>query len=173
MQEAWKDIVGFEGRYEASNFGRIRSFFYRGGKRKSPKILNPHPDKDGYLRVALCGANGERKQAAVHRVICIAFRGAPPVDKPEVDHRDRNRKNNRSSNLRWYSNLENIAARQAAGGMARGAAHGKAKLTEDSVRLLRRLRSDGLLHAEIAARLSVSPATISHILNGRTWSHVQ
>jgi hypothetical protein len=114
MAERWKAVPGFEGYYEASTLGRIRRlarfvkrklgsvFFYNGG-------LLPvhHQDQCGYCVVALC-AGTKRWSTRVHRVIATTFLDNP-YNLPEVEHKDRNRSNNRLSNLKWISKPDNDA----------------------------------------------------------------
>ena len=88
--EEWRDIKGYEGLYQVSNLGRVRS------KRK---ILKGTPDKDGYLRVALC-KNGTRKYFGIHRLVAIAFI-YNANNYPCVNHKDENKTNNRVKNLEW------------------------------------------------------------------------
>lgn len=111
MEEIWKDIVGYEGFYQVSNLGRVKSL-YRTFIRKnsSPfvvksRILKAVLDTKGYPRVALCVCKS-KKYCAVHRLVAEAF--IPnPFNKPDVDHIDTNRANAIVSNLRWVTSSEN------------------------------------------------------------------
>lgn len=105
MEEIWKDIKGYEGRYMVSNKGRILSLKYgRKGKyqdRKS-RLLHKSINSAGYYVVGLLG-----KQHFVHRLIADAF--IPnPENKPCVDHIDTNTLNNDLANLRWSTIKENV-----------------------------------------------------------------
>lgn len=96
--EFWKDIEGYEGLYQVSNIGQVKSLI-------SNKILKPAPTKDGYLTVILC-KNGKKKHFRVHRLVAAAF--LPNEDElPEVDHINGDRADNRVCNLQWISNIEN------------------------------------------------------------------
>lgn len=78
--EIWKDIKDFEGLYQVSNFGRVRSFY------KGCRILSPGETRRGYLRVCLC-KNGKRKSFLVHRLVAEAF--LPNYfDYREINHID-------------------------------------------------------------------------------------
>ena len=88
--EEWRDIKGYEGLYQVSNLGRVRS---------ERKILKGTPDKDGYLRVALC-KNGTRKYFGIHRLVATAFI-YNTNNYPCVNHKDENKTNNRAKNLEW------------------------------------------------------------------------
>ena len=102
-EEIWKPIKEFEGYYEVSNMGRVRSLNYkRTGKKK---ILKNIEDYKGYLEVGLT-KNGKRKQFKVHRLVAKAF--IPnPENKPCIDHINTIKSDNRVENLRWVTYKEN------------------------------------------------------------------
>ena len=102
-EEIWKPIKEFEGYYEVSNIGRVRSLNYkRTGKEK---ILKNIEDYKGYLEVGLT-KNGKRKQFKVHRLVAEAF--IPnPENKPCIDHINTVKSDNRVENLRWVTYKEN------------------------------------------------------------------
>lgn len=100
MQEIYKPIKGYEGLYEVSNLGNVKSF-----KRSEPKVLKPKMIK-GYSIVSLC-IKGQRKQIAVHRLVAEAFIKRIP-DKNEINHIDGNKTNNSVDNLEWCTHTENV-----------------------------------------------------------------
>lgn len=103
--ETWKSIVGYEGLYEISNEGNVRSLFQRSNRWK-PGILKPQKDKDGYLQVKLC-KDGKGKVMKVHRLVAQAF--IPnPLNLETVNHKDENKQNNAVSNLEWLSMKDNL-----------------------------------------------------------------
>ncbi len=104
MIEIWKDIKGYEGLYEVSNLGQIKSFNYlRTGKEK---ILKPLKDKGGYLFVSLY-KSGKVKLFKIHRLVAQAFIDNPK-NKPCINHIDCDRQNNCVNNLEWVTQKENI-----------------------------------------------------------------
>ena len=106
--EIWKPIVGCEGLYEVSSYGRVRSL-----KRKAPRILKLKKDPDGYSEVGLY-IDGKQKQFLVHRLVAEAF--IPnPENKATVDHIDRVRDNNFVENLRWATRVEQNKNREKKG----------------------------------------------------------
>ena len=105
MEEEWKDVVGYEGFYQVSNFGRVRSMDKKIGKKAyKGRILRIISTKR-YDVVGL-SVNGVLKQKSVHRLVAEAFL-PNPENKPCVDHIDTILKNNNVSNLRWVSSKEN------------------------------------------------------------------
>ena len=99
--EHWKEIDGFEGIYEVSDLGRVKSLKY--GKEK---ILKPQKDGSGYLQVCLC-KDGQCKSITVHRLIAEAF--IPnPNNLDTINHKDEVKTNNTVSNLEWMSREDNI-----------------------------------------------------------------
>ena len=100
MTEEWKDIQGYEGKYQVSNFGQIRSLQYKGRKRLL--ILKPVIKATGYLVVSLNGC-----QKHIHRLVAEAF--IPnPHNYPVVDHINTEKSDNSASNLRWCSIKDNV-----------------------------------------------------------------
>lgn len=93
--EIFKDIKGFDGVYQVSNFGRVQSL--KGGKKK---ILSQH-DRQGYRQVSL-----NHKSYSVHRLVCETFIKNQD-NKPYVNHKDGNRANNKVDNLEWCTPKEN------------------------------------------------------------------
>ena len=94
-----KEIKGYEGFYSVTDDGRVYSH-------RSEKFLSPGSTTNGYLMVML-SINGESATKRVHRLVAEAFVDNPH-DKPEVNHLDSNRKNNKASNLEWVTRRENL-----------------------------------------------------------------
>ncbi len=106
--EVWKDIKGYEGRYQVSNNGRVKSLPINEKycKRTDEIILKPFMCGSGYQEVIL-KINGQRKPKLIHRLVADAF--IPnPTNKKEVNHKDGNKFNNDYTNLEWVSSSENI-----------------------------------------------------------------
>ena len=103
--ERWLPIPGYEGFYEASDLGRIRTL-PRSFRKSAVRVLKPAVMPAGHLQVAL-SVNGQQKSFCVHRLVAITFLGAPPPGH-EVCHDDGNPANNVLSNLRWGTRGDNI-----------------------------------------------------------------
>ena len=104
MEEIWRDIKGYEGKYMVSNLGRVKSLIYkRTGKEE---ILKAYDNGHGYLFVILC-KDGKDKTCRVNRLVAQAFLENPD-NLPEVNHKDEDKTNNCVENLEWCSKLYNI-----------------------------------------------------------------
>lgn len=108
MVEIWKDIEGYEGLYQVSNAGRVKSFIARNGvTNKEGHILSANSCR-GYPSVRLCKSDGSRKTFLVHRLVAAAF--VPnPNGYNEVNHKDENKLNGTASNLEWCTRGYNMA----------------------------------------------------------------
>lgn len=112
FREEWRDIKGYEGLYQASNYGRVRSmdrtckFIKSRTQIKKGRILKHGVLKNGYCFVILVKKTS-KKLLYIHRLVAEAF--IPnPKNLPEVNHKDENKANNAASNLEWCSHRHNI-----------------------------------------------------------------
>lgn len=113
--EVWKPIKGYEGLYEVSNMGRVKSFF--SGRWKKVKIMTPNPNREGYIRVKLT-KNKTTSQKFVHRLVYESFHGYIPKyvlygignghKTLVINHKDENPANNKLDNLEIVSTTQNI-----------------------------------------------------------------
>lgn len=111
-EEIWKDIEGYEGLYQVSNKGRVKSLerdIIRKNGRKyhvKERILKDAPEGHGYFQVCLYDAKGRNKRLRVHRLVAETF--IPnPEDKTQVNHKDEDKTNNHVDNLEWMTCKEN------------------------------------------------------------------
>lgn len=121
MDRIWKNIVGYEGAYQISNYGEIKSL-----ERVLPsdglhvkchrpeRMLNPAKDRAGYLRVKFARAGVKSKTFSVHRLVAMYFI-SNPENKPEVNHKNGIKSDNRAVNLEWATRSENQSHAYATG----------------------------------------------------------
>ena len=167
--ETWLAIQGYEGRYEISDRGRVRSLStYRS---TSGGELKPWVQNRGYRYVTLRSPHGEKKSCAIHRLVLEAFVGPCPPGH-QVAHGDGDPTNNAVTNLRWATAKENIADRSAHGRTATGERNGSSKLDRHCVNTIKRLNGVGVSAYEVARLACVSPVTIERIWRGETWRYV-
>ena len=110
MEEVWKPIEGYEGLYEVSNLGRVRSLEFRNNHVlvRRNKILSATDNGHGYKIVGLrTSSDDRRRNYYVHRLVAAAF-VKNPNNLPVVDHIDHDRSNNVASNLQWVTQAENV-----------------------------------------------------------------
>lgn len=159
--EVWRDVVGYEGVYQVSNFGRIR-------RSRTGKLLRPGTSRKGIQNVCLC-YKSKPKTHMVHRLVALAFLGQPPTERHVVAHNDGNPSNNRLNNLRWATSSEN-SFDQVLHGTQRGKHYGrKAGLTDEQVIAI---RLDQRTQTEVAKDFGISPATVGQIRRRETYKHI-
>lgn len=172
--EIWKEIIGYEGIYEVSNFGKVRSLdklvnHWRGGKRiKKGKILSCINNK-GYLRVQL--NNFVPKIYMVHRLVCGAF--IPnPNNKPQVNHLNGIKSDNRIENLEWCTASDNIKhAYKKELISKKGIKHHMVKLTEKEVREIK-YQCKNMSQSKIAEKYNIHRVHVSAIRLNKYWKHI-
>lgn len=103
LNEEWRPVVAYEGLYEVSDWGNVRSLNYN--KTKEIKELKQIPDKDGYMNVCL-HKYGSQLSKRVHRLVADSFIPNPD-NKPCIDHINGKKDDNRVENLRWATVVEN------------------------------------------------------------------
>lgn len=170
--EKWVPILGWEGLYEVSDMGRVRSLIrYRyttfGLRPYGGFIVTLIKKSTGYLYVNLTG-NGRRVQEAVHRLVLSSFMG-PPCSGNEACHGDGDRANNILSNLRWDTRKSNHADKIKHGTWQGGEANGNSKLTVAAVLDIRSSRES---YKRLADKYGVSCTSIYRVKKRELWGHV-
>jgi transposase len=173
VPEEWRSVLGFEGRYDVSDCGRVRSLarqFLRGGSpcRVPPRILRPFYNK-GYPFVSL--SNGRSRKYPIHRLVLEAFSGAKPAGM-EVCHNNGVRDDNRLENLRWGTHQENCDDTALHGHRVAGEAHPQSRLTETDVVEARDRYARGATIRAIALEMGVGEQTVADAIAGVSWAHV-
>lgn len=174
-QEEWRAVVNFDGLYEISSLGRIRSLprLEKCGDRtrtRAGRIVKTSL-KD-YAKVTL-HKEGKRAYFLVHRLVAQAFLEVSSQNV-EVNHKDGNKQNNCSQNLEWVTKSENNLHAYALGlsDAPKGEAHSQAKLTEAKILYIRSMK--GLKSGrKLAAQLGVSRRAVDRVLSGDAWKHVK
>lgn len=158
MTEIWKTIPGYEGRYEVSTFGRIRSF--------QKGVKKPVLNRGGYFIVGLYDSSGRRITKTVHRLVMLTFCGP---DARTVNHKDGNKANNRLENLEYMTVKENIQHAHHIGLCSKtfGEKHWRAKLSDAQVVEMAKMERNNIRHKVIAERFGISRETVSIILRRR------
>ena len=169
VMERWLPVVGFEGRYEVSDQGNIRSLSTYQSSRYHRQVAGSVNGR-GYRYVTLFDGHAKHN-VAVHRTVLEAFIGPCPSGHQGA-HGNGDRTDNRLSNLRWASAKENIADRTAHGRTVRGVDQESAKLDDGTVRTIKRMREAGFSAYETARLACVNPTTIKRIWDGELWKHV-
>lgn len=162
--EIWQNIEGYDGIYQVSTYGRVKSFCV--GK---AKVLKPGIRRNGYLFMRLF-KDGKINYHSVHRLVAIAFLPAV-VGKEQVNHRDGVKFNNCVENLEWVNNSENQRHAYAIGIKSTGEDNTLAKLKNADVIYIRE-NPDGLTCKELASVFGVGQATIGDVQLGKYYKNV-
>lgn len=173
MTEIWKPVVGYEGLYDVSDQGRVRSLdrvithvtgrtqFCRG------RLLKFNLTTSGYYAVRITKARPRQ----VHDLVAEAFLGPKPAGY-YVCHNDSNKTNNLPGNLRYDTPQSNQYDRRGNGTHHQGSQMPWAKLTEADIPGIRKMLAAGSTCEDIGPSYGVTPGAIRHIMNGRSWVHV-
>lgn len=168
MQEIWKDVTGYEGIYQVSNLGNVKSLyrkvFYTDGRNYiyKERILNWNIMKKVNRCYVHLYKNSERKSMLVHRLVAQAFIPNPD-DLPEVNHKSGITTENDISNLEWVTHSDN---------MKHGILHGNNIYTETQIKQVKTYLAEGKGQAEIQRLTGVGRSTVYEIKKGRQWTHI-
>lgn len=153
MEEIWRDIEGFEGLYQVSNLGRVKSSY-------TNRILKGCKDTDGYLYAGLY-KNNIRCCKKIHRLVAQAF--IPNAEnKPQVNHIDENKTNNNINNLEWMTAKENTNHGTRTERMAK-----MRSIPIIAINLKNGESTDFCSAKECARQLGLDPSNIAKVLKGR------
>lgn len=168
--EKWLPVVGFEGTYEVSSFGRVRRMAGTWGNRPA-QIMALRANSNGYLYLNL-KRGGKTETRRVHTLVLEAFIGPRPSGF-EGCHGPSGKADNSIENLRWDTPAANVRD-LVVHGTNRGERNkgGGGKLNEDAVRDIKKRILAGERPSSIAARHNVGQSMISQIKSGQRWSHV-
>jgi hypothetical protein len=169
QNEIWKQIPNYEGLYDVSNLGRVRSYQNFGFALKdNPKMMKQTKNKYGYVGLTLC-KKGKREQVEVHRIVARAFLPHSGCGM-QIDHINGVKTDNRVENLEWVTPKENTLRSVANGLKPTGERHWKSKLTQKQVKEIRTLYKTGKYsHRKLGAMFGVTHVNIGQIVRNETW----
>lgn len=175
--EVWKDIIGFEGRYQVSNLGRVQSV---AGKRisKNGRVFHQkgairkiqYGHKSGYPLITLT-VDDINFTKCVHALVASAFLEKPKMGVYEVCHRDNDKTNNSAANLYWGTKKENASDRAKHGTLQRGEDHPNAKLSWDDAEFIRANR--GIITRRVLASMfGISASRVGRVLANESYVRI-
>jgi len=169
--ERWLPVPGYEGFYEISNRGQVRSIRHmtqagwRGGK-----LLSPFLDADGYLRVNL-SRYGATRSVTIHTLVLTAF-DRPPASGEQGRHGLGGKTDNHLENLEWGTPQENSDDKYRDGTMACGEKQGNSKLTATDIKSIRTRRAAGEEASSLALNFKISETHVNRIVKRESWRHI-
>lgn len=166
-EEAWRPVMGYEGIYEVSSLGRVKSLdrIDARGRHWKGRIMANQKATSGHQTIRLC-QNSQYENYKIHHLVLNAFVGPRPKGR-ECCHNDGNPANNRLENLRWDTRRANTMDRELHGVAVRGSRHGCAKLTESQVLAI---RADIRSNSAIAQGYGVCRGTVYAIKSKLRWA---
>lgn len=177
VTEVWRDVVGYEGLYQVSNMGQVRSVdrivtTKRGVKKRTKgRVLSQGCDQWGRRNVVL----GRGNNARVHALVAESFIGPRP-DGMVVAHWDNNASNNHVDNLRYTTQRGNVLDKARHGTQTMGESHGTTKITQQQAEQILRMSEQGMTIREIVdaiIELPLSYGGVAHIVKRSTWGHLR
>lgn len=185
MNEEFRDVINYEGLYQVSNYGRIKSLNYtcrNGNQKYLPHIIKNIKQKDGYCFNALY-KNGIKSQFRTHRLVATAFL-LNDKKMPQVNHIDCNRSNNKLDNLEWCTASYNSQYAYKMGNRKmpeklkkmiknfNGEKNPNSKLKKEEVIDIREKISKGISIKEIAKQYNLNPDYLYLIKNRKIWKSI-
>lgn len=174
-KEIWKDIGGYEGVYQVSNFGNVKRISDSKNQYKSGFILKPSKKKNSeYLRVFIYDKSGNRRMFSIHRLVAMAFIHNPHK-KPEINHKDAIKSNNIASNLEWSTRLDNMRHAYENNLVKRenGERHWRSEISDKKCLAIKKRIKSGQSLKLISKNMRVSYHIIKDISRGKTWSRIK
>lgn len=169
--EVWVSVLDFEGLYEVSNYSRVKSCIKKGSRNEL--IILFTTNKNGYNTISLLNGK-KRKNTSVHRLVAQAF--IPnPENKPQINHKNGIKTDNRIENLEWATASENTQHAYDTGLEKKkiGELNGRCILKELDVLKIKEFIKQPHSLVELGNRYGVSSSTISNIKRGKTWAHLK
>lgn len=166
--EIWKDVIGYEGLYQVSNLGNVKSLGNEFSRKE--RLLKLSFQSKGYLTVVL-QKDAKRKMVLVHRLVAEHFI-LNIYNKPQVNHINGIKTNNRVENLEWVSHRENLDHAINNDLTLKGEKNKKSKLKDVDVIEIHSLLQKGTTTKELSETYNVSYSTIDGIRTNKYWKHL-
>jgi len=176
-KEIFKDIPGYEGIYQVSNLGRVKSLTRKvnspiikkhGYRTVKSQIMKPWTNGLTEHQIVSLSKNNKKTNCPVHQLVLLTFVSPPPLNM-EVRHLDDNPKNNHISNLAYGTHKQNFQDAIRNNKTPKGERNGHSKLKEHEVKNIRKLKNI-MSTSEIANKYNVSNGCINDILKNKRWS---
>jgi hypothetical protein len=179
--EVWRTIPGWKSYYKVSTLGRVKSL----ARLVTERSGTVRPLKERIMRTSGGGPNGRpmvilckntknRRRAYVHHLVLETFVGPKPDGMEACHFPIQDVGCNRLDNLRWDTHLNNVREQRSWGGGSPGEKNGRAKLTEDEVRKIRRLYATGKYRqVDLGNKFGITQDSVSGIILRKTWAHVE
>ena len=171
-REIWKPVEGWS-HYAVSNNGRVRSLehFDKDGKLREGRILTPVIQSHGYASVTFTEEGKKKRNVSVHRLVAEAF--IPnPENKPQVNHRNGVRADNRAVNLEWTTTSENIKHSYDELGKKPNRYYGPNPNRKMTAEQIVAIRSDNRRQVDIAAEYGIDQTTVSDIKRRKIYRDI-
>lgn len=163
-----RPVLGYEGRYEVTNYGKVISFCCNSGERGKGRVLSRCKDRQGYIKYHI-SKDKKMWYTKAHTLVMEAFSGIKRPKGMQVRHLDGNCTNNYVGNLAWGSPKDNCQDAIGHGTWTRGERQGLSRLKDDQVREIKRRLANGEKGAVIGRDYGVSRFLISAIKTGASW----
>lgn len=182
--EFWRKIPGYEGLYDVSSFGRVRSWraagkvqhgnaaYWPSGIKESYRIMRPVSIQRGYLSMRFVSADGQRKGWLVHRLVALAFL-LNSSNLPMVNHINNVKYDNRLANLEWVDHAGNVKHVMDNRIRVGGARSANIQITQEDIIAMRRLWARGWSLTQIGQEFGMSFQNASRIIRGEQWKYLE